>query len=70
MKLMEMMTAGQVARRLNVSTARISQLRQEGKLRGVRTQLGYLYSEQELLRLLRERGMAALKAMRKGKTTR
>ena len=49
------LAASQVARRLGVSTARVAQLRVEGKLTGMRTALGYLYTEEAVARLERER---------------
>ena len=49
------LAASQVARRLGVSTARVAQLRVEGKLRGVKTALGFLYSEEAVARLERAR---------------
>ena len=52
----KMLTPSQVARRLGLSAARVVQLRQEGRLVGLKTPLGYLYAEKAVARLERERG--------------
>ena len=53
--LMDLLTAGQVARQLGVSPVRVNQLREEGRLPGARTALGFLYRKEDVARLMSER---------------
>jgi len=42
------LTLSQVARRLELSSARVNELRRQGKLRAAKTPLGYLFPEAEI----------------------
>ena len=50
-----MLSVGQVARRLGLSTGRVVQLEKEGVLRCSRSPLGRLFSVEDVERLARER---------------
>ena len=55
MKNPELLSASQVARRLGISSARVNQLRKEGKLAAQETPIGYLYSREDIENLAKAR---------------
>ena len=55
MDLRSFLRTSQVARRLDVSAARVQQLREEGKLPAVWTALGFLFREEDVERVARAR---------------
>jgi excisionase family DNA binding protein len=55
MNFEQLLRTSEVARRLDISAARVQQLRVAGKLRAIRTALGFLFKSEEVDRLSRER---------------